>query len=231
MLFGRAFHRDLDDTEILECPDAALCGRSFGAIARERGQDALEVFLDLVAEHGNALRWYTILGNDRPRWVEWIAAHPAVLVGFSDAGAHLRNMAHYNFPLRLLKRVRDAEARGAPFMSVGRAVARVSGEIADWLGLDAGHLAVGRRADLAVIDPTGLTDEVDRIHEAPIEGFAGLRRLVRRNDAAVRAVVIGGRVAVRDGEPLAALGAEPMGVVLRAGREAQARAELRQAAE
>ena len=26
-------------------------------------------------------------------------------MGFSDAGAHLRNMAFYNFPLRLLKRV------------------------------------------------------------------------------------------------------------------------------
>ncbi len=230
VLFGRAYHRDLADTEILECPDPDLIGKSFRDVARERGAAPLDTFLDLVAEHGNALRWYTVIGNDRPEWVRWIAAHPAVLVGFSDAGAHLRNMAHYNFPLRLLRIVRDAEQAGAPFMSVGRAVERVTSEIADWLGLDAGHLAAGARADVVVIDPEGLTEEVDAIREAAIEPFDGLRRLVRRNDRAVRAVLIGGRVAVRDGAPTPALGREPMGAVLRAG-EATTERELPLAAE
>ncbi len=45
-------------------------------------------------------------------------ADPAAMIGFSDAGAHLRNMAFYNFPLRMLKRVRDAEGAGRPFMTV-----------------------------------------------------------------------------------------------------------------
>jgi N-acyl-D-aspartate/D-glutamate deacylase len=226
VLFGRAFHRDLADTEILACPDGALVGRSFAELAKERGQPALEVFLDLVAEHGDALRWYTVVGNDRPEWVRWIAAHPAVLVGFSDAGAHLRNMAHYNFPLRLLREVKDTA-----FMPLGQAVHRVTGEIADWLDLDVGHLEVGERADVVVIDPAGLNDDVDRIHEADIEGFAGLRRLVRRNDDAVRAVLVGGRLAVRDGEPLDVLGRERLGAVLRAGEPAEADQPLDRAAE
>ena len=51
------------------------------------------------------------------RALEWIVSHPDVQIGFSDAGAHLRNMAHYNFPLRMLKLVRDAELRG----EIGRA--------------------------------------------------------------------------------------------------------------
>jgi N-acyl-D-aspartate/D-glutamate deacylase len=226
VLFGRAFHRDLSDTEILECPDASVVGRSFGELAKARGQRPLEVFLDLVAEHGEALRWYTVVGNDRPEWVRWIASHPAVLVGFSDAGAHLRNMAHYNFPLRLLRQVKDTR-----FMPLGRAVHRVTGEIADWLGLDVGRLEVGKRADVVVIDPAGLNDDVDRIHEAEIEGFSGLRRLVRRNDDAVRAVFVGGRLAVRDGRPLEVLGRQRLGAVLRAGEPAEAPVAFDRAAE
>ncbi|HJL17716.1 MAG TPA: amidohydrolase family protein [Sandaracinaceae bacterium LLY-WYZ-13_1] len=226
VLFGRAFHRDLADTEILECPDASLVGRSFGAIAKERGQKPLELFLDLVAAHGDALRWYTVVGNDRPEWVRWIASHPAVLVGFSDAGAHLRNMAHYNFPLRLLRQVKETG-----FMPVGRAIHRVTGEIADWLDLDVGRLEPGARADVVVIDPAGLTEEVDRIHEAPIEGFGDLKRLVRRNDDAVRGVWIGGRLAVRDGRPLEVLGTERLGAVLRAGEPVEVAAPVAEAAE
>src|SRR5690606_15974062 len=125
---------------IVDCPDPTLIGRSFAAVARERGQDPIDALLDLVAEHGLALRWYTVVANDRRRWLEWIVAHPDVLIGFSDAGAHLRNMAYYNFPLRMLKLVRDAEAEGRPFMTIARAVQRLTGEIAEWLGLDAGRI-------------------------------------------------------------------------------------------
>jgi N-acyl-D-aspartate/D-glutamate deacylase len=217
-LFGRAYHRDLFDTEILACPDSSVVGKSFGALAREQGIAPVDVFLELVAQHGDALRWYTVIGNDRPEWLRWIMRHPQVLIGFSDAGAHLRNMAHYNFPLRMLKAVRDEEARGRPFLTTGRAVARLTSELADFLGLDAGRLAVGARADLVVVRPEGLDAAVDAIHEAPLEGFGALRRLVRRNPRAIGAVLVGGRLAALDGEPTPALGKVRMGSVLRAKR-------------
>ncbi len=213
--FGRAYHRDLHEAEILECPDATLVGRTFGAVADARGQDPEDTFLDLQAEHGDALRWFTVVGNDRPAEVEWIAAHPATLVGFSDAGAHLRNMAHYSFPLRLLKRVVDADAAGRPFLSVARAVHRLTGEIGDYLGLDAGHLRVGGRADLVVVDPRALDDRIEAIHEAPIAGFGDFRRLVRRSEGAIRGVMVGGRWAWGEGGAAAELGAERFGRVLR----------------
>jgi N-acyl-D-aspartate/D-glutamate deacylase len=215
-LLGRAFHRDFADTEILACPEPGLVGRSFADVARERGRPALETFLDLAAEHGDALRWYTVLGNDRPEWLRWIVRHPQVLIGFSDAGAHLRNMAHYNFPLRLLRMVREADREGRPVMSVGRAVQRLTSEIADWLRIDAGRLVEGGRADLVVVRPEGLTEDVDRIVEIELPGFGGLERLVRRNDAAIGAVLVGGALAVEAGQPTDALGAVAMGRVLRA---------------
>ena len=206
-LMPRAYHRNLADSEILDCPDASVVGKSFADVAAERGPtvDPLDVFFQLVAEHGKALRWYTVMGNDRPKWLEWIVRHPDILIGFSDAGAHLRNMAHYNFPLRLLRMVREAQARGEPFMSPQRAVQRLTSEIADWLGLDTGTLAPGRRADLVVVDPEHLDGSLEEIHEQPMPEL-GLTRLVRRNDAAVRAVLIGGRLAAERGQPASDLG-------------------------
>ena len=94
-----------------------------------------------------------MVGNDRRGPLEYISSHPDVLIGFSDAGTHLRNMAHYNFPLRLLKLVQDAEQRGEPFMTMGQAVYRVTGEIAEWFRIDAGVLAEGKRADLVIWSP------------------------------------------------------------------------------
>ncbi|NTX40431.1 amidohydrolase family protein [Myxococcus sp. CA033] len=214
----RAFHRDFNQSRILECPDKSLVNKSFAQVAQEQGRDAVDVFLDLVATHGDALRWYTVMANDRLKELEFICQHPDILVGFSDAGAHLRNMAHYNFPLRLLRLVREAQKRGEPFMTVERAVHRLTGEIGDWFGMDAGVLAEGRRADLVVINPDGLDEKLDEIAEAPMENFGGFVRLVRRNDAAVKAVLIAGREAVSAGTVSQALGQERgFGRVLRAG--------------
>jgi N-acyl-D-aspartate/D-glutamate deacylase len=212
---GRAYHRDLDESRIIDCPDATVVGRSFGEVARERGQDPIDGFLDLQADHGNKLRWYTVIANDRVEALRWVVDHPAVLIGFSDAGAHLRNMAFYNFGLRMLKLVRDAELDGQPFMTTGRAVHRLTGEIADYLGIDGGTLAPGRPADLVVVDPTQLDGRLEDIHEAPMTGFPGLKRYVRRNEGAVRTVLVNGHEAWHGDAPGAGLGDLAMGQLRR----------------
>ncbi len=214
---GQAWHRDLQEARIVQCPDASLNGRTFAEVAARRGSSALDTFLDLQATYGAALRWYTVVANDRPDRLAWILQHPDILIGFSDAGAHLRNMAYYNFGPRLLWRVRQAEAAGNRLMTPGQAVHRLSGEIADWLGIDAGRLEVGAGADGVRLDPPGLTAAVESLHEAPMPGFPALQRLVRRNDAAVRQVYISGRLAWSDNAPVAGLGSQPgYGTLLRA---------------
>ncbi|MEE2829307.1 MAG: N-acyl-D-glutamate amidohydrolase, partial [Myxococcota bacterium] len=217
-LLPKVYHRDFQYSEVLACPDASVVGRSFADISQEQGRHVVDVFLDLAAEHGEQLRWYSVMANDRTPQLEFIAGHPDVLIGFSDAGAHLRNMAHYNFPLRMLKLARDAELRGEPFISLGQAVHRVTGEIAQWFDIDAGILDQGRRADLVVINPERLDESLDEAHEAPMERFGNLSRLVRRNDATVDAVLINGKLAVEGGQPTPMLGEEQgFGRVLRAG--------------
>lgn len=193
--FGpRVWHRDLHDAHIVSAPDPTLAGRSFGEVADERKEHPVDTFLDLVMEHGTALRWRTTIANHRKKQLDEIVSHPTVQVGFADSGAHIRNMAFYNFPLYFLRSVKRAAEAGAPIMSLERAVHRVTGEIGDWLGVDAGHLRVGSRADVVVVNPAGLNDDVEAYHEAPIEVFGGVRRMVRRNDDAITATLIGGRV-------------------------------------
>ena len=195
------WHRDLHDATIVECPDKTLIGKSFGQIADERGMHPLDAFLDVLVENGERnVRWTTIVANHRPKHLNALAIDPSVHMGFSDAGAHLRNMAFYNFPVKLLRRVRDAELAGKPFMTVEHAVHRLTAEVAEWFGLAAGTLREGDRADFVVIDPAGLDDSVDAYHEAKVPFYGDLSRMVNRNDAAVVATGVNGAVVFRDGE-------------------------------
>jgi N-acyl-D-aspartate/D-glutamate deacylase len=195
------WHRDFHDATIVECPDKTLIGKSFGQIADERRLHPLDAFLDVLVENGERnVRWTTIVANHRPEQLDKLAADPSVHMGFSDAGAHLRNMAFYNFSLRLLKRVRDAEAAGRPFLSLQRAVHRLTAEVADWFGLDAGTLREGDRADFVVIDPAGLDASVDAYHEEKVPFYGDLSRMVNRNDAAIVATGVNGTVVFRDGQ-------------------------------
>ena len=218
--FGmRVWHRDFFDAEIVACPDDSVVGKSFGQVGLERGGlHPVDAFLDLVVEHGTKVRWRTTISNHRPEVLKKLARDPGIQIGFSDAGAHLRNMAFYNFGLRLLRHVLDAQRHGEPFMTVEQAVHRLTGELADWYRIDAGHLRIGDRADVVVIDPDRLDSTLDDYAEAPVPQYAGLPRMVNRNDAAVPLVLIAGRAVVRDGVPTDVLGAERTGSFLRAER-------------
>ena len=221
--FGvRVWQRDFFDADIVACPDASVVGRSFGQVATNRGVHPVDAFLDLVLEHGRELRWRTTISNHRPDVLKKLAREPGIQIGFSDAGAHLRNMAFYNMGLRLLRHVHDAEKAGRPFMTVEAAVHRLTGELADWYRLDAGHLRIGDRADVVIIDPARLDSSLERYAEEPVDQYGGLSRMVNRNDETVRAVFVGGRVVFADGKYTALVGRRRTGRFLRAAHRTPA---------
>ena len=231
---SRVWQRDFHDAFIVACPDARVVGQSFGAVADARGIHPVDAFLDLVVEHGKALRWRTTIANHRPDEVAHLVTEPAALIGFADSGAHIRNMAFYSFPLRMLRLVRDRALAGKPIMPIEKAVWRLTGELGEWLGVDAGHLRVGDRADLVVIDPEQLDQRLDVYHEAKMEGFGDLMRMVNRSDGVVSCVLVNGRVAFVDGACVPELGhalgfgrflsagGEPSSVPARTPRDARA---------
>ena len=200
--FGpRVWNRDLADAEIVSCPDSSVVGKSFADVAQERRITPADALLDLTVEHTAQLRWRTIIANDRDDVLDRLQRSPAVQVGFADSGAHLRNMAFYNIGVRMLERV---HRRG--FMPIEAAVHRLTGELADWYGLDAGHLDEGRRADIAVVDPAGFDGSSSDYAEAPYPGADGVKRMVNRNDRAVTATVVGGNIIYADGQFAAGFG-------------------------
>ncbi|WP_407810977.1 hypothetical protein, partial [Staphylococcus aureus] len=73
-------------------------------------------------------------------------------------------------------------------MTVEAAVHRLTGELAEWYDVDAGHLRLGDRADLVVIDPAHLDDSLDAYAESPVVEYDNLSRMVNRNDQTVTAV-------------------------------------------
>lgn len=204
----RVFHRDFRETKIVESPNPSLLGKSIEQVAKERGVHSVTAFLDLVAEYGNSIRWYTVMANHRTEPLRKIVSHPDILIGFSDAGAHLRGMAHYNFPLRMMKLVKDAEKEKDPFMNMETAVYRLTGEIADWFGIDAGYIKQGKRADLVLIDPNKLDDSLAEDVEAPMPFMGDFKRWVRRNDSTVKQVFVNGKLAFENGKPSEGLGKE-----------------------
>jgi N-acyl-D-aspartate/D-glutamate deacylase len=215
-LAPKVWHRDFGDARILECPDASVVGKTFLQVANERHQDPVATFLDLIVQHDRNIRWHTCIGNHRPERLQRLVQNRDTFISFADSGAHLRNMAFYNFPLRLLKLVWDAEKAGKPFMSIERAIHRVTGELGDWFGLRAGYLREGARADVVVLNPDQLGPEVDEITEAPFEEVGGLVRKVNRGRA-VEQVFLSGERVFQDGSYVPGYGTQRYGSFLECG--------------
>ncbi|QNM94781.1 amidohydrolase family protein [Chitinimonas koreensis] len=207
----KTFHRDFARIRVAAAPEPGWAGRSMAELAAQAGRAPLDWFMDALAVHDTALRWVASGANNRAPVRRRLMAQRYVLPGFTDAGAHGRNLAYFDGALSLLR-----QALQTGFMPPERAVARVSGEPAAWLGLDAGVLAPGRRADLLLLDPAALAASraEPQLMADPVLG--GAERMVNRDPAApVRAVWIAGRQVVADGEPLPVLGQARCGRLLR----------------
>lgn len=190
----KVWHRDLSIAYVLKCPDSNLIGKNFYQIAEERKEHPVDTFLDLVAEYDKLITWTTTIANDREEKYKGLYNSTNNIISFSDAGAHLNNMAFYNFPLQMIKKVHQSILSGNPLMSMEKCVWRLTKEQTDWFGLDTGYLAVGKTADMCIIDPEYISAVTDEISTEKIEEFGNFERLVNRNEKTVSQVIVGGKV-------------------------------------
>lgn len=176
-LTPKVWQKDLGDAYVVDAPDRSMIGKSFVDLARERNEHPVDTFLDLVIAEDRAIVWETVVGNQDPDRYGALYNDEGGILGFADSGAHINSMAFYNFPLRVLRYVQASQQKGAPLMSIEKAVFRLTKENADFFNLDAGHLAEQKRADVVVVDPARLTDSV---HEITTDEFLhGHQRLVK----------------------------------------------------
>lgn len=216
-LTPKVWQKDFGDAYVVKAPDQSLIGKSFVDIAKERNQHPVDTFLDLVVEMDKEILWETTIGNHDPDRYKPHYNDPNGVIGFADSGAHINNMAFYNFPLRVLRYVQASHDKGDPIMSIEKTVWRLTKENADFFNIDAGHLAEGKRADITVIDPANLDD---RVHDYHTDNFLNTcDRLVNRNDDVVDLVMINGKIAWEGDGFTSAFGEERFGEFLEAKHE------------
>ena len=119
--------------------------------------------------------------------------NPDVMLGGSDAGAHLDRMAGAPYPTRFLG---DC-LRGRKLLPLEQAIQMMTDDPAQLFGLrERGRLAEGYWADITVFDPETVTsDDVTLVHDLP----GGTARLTGGSQGVVR-VLVNGIEIVRDGE-------------------------------
>ena len=207
---------------VVRAPDQSLAGRTIGEIAHQRGQAGVDALIDLLSTHDVDLRWVAAGANERDKIRQKLLAHPHILPGFSDAGAHARNIAFFDSAIAMLR-----QAVQTKFMTPERAIARCTSEAARWFNLDAGVLRVGARADLVLLDPEALHAPSPAPVEVQDPLLDDAPRVVKRDSSkAVASVIVAGNEVVQAGAPTAMLGATPTGSVLTAVTGARGRAAV-----
>ncbi len=186
------FPKALKEMWVVKSPDPSHVGKNFEQIGQEAGKDPVEHFMDLLAEYDTKLRWKCDTSNHRESVRLELLGYKHCMPGFNDSGAHNVNMAFHDGPLQFLK----TALRFPDEMPIEKAIYRSTKEPADFLGIDAGDISVGKRADVVVIDPTRIEAE---INSDPIEdyhpAFGGSYRLVKRSGKVVQHVFINGNEA------------------------------------
>jgi N-acyl-D-aspartate/D-glutamate deacylase len=130
-----------------------LKGRLIGDIARERGQRDFYTLLDIVlADDLRTVLWPGPTDDDPSSWLMRQAAwdHDHVMIGGSDAGAHLDRMAGASYTTQWLA---DC-LRGRQLATLEGAIAHMTDVPARFFGIrERGRIAEGWHADLVVLDP------------------------------------------------------------------------------
>ncbi|MFF4885981.1 amidohydrolase family protein [Streptomyces nigra] len=188
-----------------------LTGRVVRDIAAERGQDPFACLVEICADDDlRTVLWPMPPDNDPASWAlraqTW--QHEDVLLGGSDAGAHLDRMCGAPYTTRFLG---DC-LRGRKLVPLEQAVRMLTDDPARLFGLrERGRVQEGFHADLVLFDPERIAaGTATLVHDLP-----GDSPRLDSKALGVHAVWVNGVEAIRDDT---VTGAVP-GRVLRSGRD------------
>jgi N-acyl-D-amino-acid deacylase len=188
-------------SESLRFPE--LNGRRVSDLARERGSSPLDVMCELAVAEDLATRFRAYIANDDVDAVGRLLTHEHVVLGLSDAGAHVDQLCDAPLPTDLL----GIWVRERQVMPLERAVRKLTGEPADMFGfVRRGYLREGGWADVSVFDPEAVgTGPLRRVHDFP----AGGERLTAEEPSGLRHVLVNGTAIRRDDSQMGSFEAMP----------------------
>jgi len=191
--------------------NAGLTGRTVADIAAERGSEPFDTLLDVVlADDLKTVLWPGPTDDDDQSWALRQQAWDmeGVMIGGSDAGAHLDRMAGSSYPSEWIA---DC-LHGRQLTTVENAIRHLTEVPAKFFGLhDRGHLVEGNVADIVVFDPNAIGAEVPYLADDLPGGGKRLLPAAKGIDA----VLVNGTPIVSGGE---LTGAVP-GRILKSGTD------------
>jgi N-acyl-D-amino-acid deacylase len=186
------FNGRWDHVRVRYSHQAGVEGKDLAALSAERRLDPIDLLLDMALADNFDTQVATVMRNGNDDEVARLVAHPAAMIGASDAGAHILANTDSCYAVWTLQHwVRECSV-----LSLERAVAMLTGDQARLLGFaDRGLIHSGLAADLVLFDPDRIaTPRVRFIDDQP----AGGRRLVT-DAVGVEMSVVNGEVATRQG--------------------------------
>ena len=191
--------------------NAGLSNRTVGEIAAERGTEPFDTLLDIViADELQTILWPAPKDKDPESWRMRVEAwnDERVMIGGSDAGAHLDRMCGATFPTRFLGDMLN----GRKLIPIERAVQLITQRPAELFGLvDRGTLVEGSNADIVVFDPETIGSEnAHMVADLP----GGCSRLTA-DSYGIERVLVNGEAVIINGQ---FTGATP-GTVLKSGKD------------
>ncbi len=190
---------------------ADLAGRTVADVARSRGIPDFDALMDVAVADGlRTVFLPPVLGLDDESWNMRAAAwsDPRVLIGASDAGAHMDMLATFAYCTLLLSE--GVRERG--LLPLEEAVRLLTDWPARHFGLrDRGRLAEGAHADVVIFDP----DQVGPGRVVTRDDLPGGAGRLYSPAEGIEHVVVNGRRVVEHG----ALTGDLPGTLLRSGRD------------
>jgi N-acyl-D-aspartate/D-glutamate deacylase len=159
--------------------------QSIAEVAAQTGKDPVDALLDLVVAENLEAGFLFAATNTNPDAVQELITNPHVLIGLSDAGAHVDQSCNAGVPTYLL----HEWVHKRNVMSVEEGVRRLTSEPANFLGLKKkGRIAQGMDADLVLFD-------LDTVKPCPLEWVndlpGGKPRLIERAEGVAYTLVNG----------------------------------------
>jgi N-acyl-D-amino-acid deacylase len=154
---------------------------SIAAMAARSNHTPDEVAYDYLAGGAERFLFFPVVGynEDNLDIIHTMLTDDATLLGLSDGGAHCSSIVDASVPSWMLIHWARDRSRG-PKLPLELMVKRQTSETADFFGFrDRGRLAVGKKADVNVIDYAALRLHIPEVrYDLPMNG----RRLVQRVD-------------------------------------------------
>jgi N-acyl-D-amino-acid deacylase len=170
-----------------------LLNKSIREVGELQHKNPVDAFLDLAIAENLDLGITVQLINADPSAVAKLISRPEVMIGLSDAGAHVSQHCEAGSPTYMLREW----VYNNPVLSLEQAVKRLTSEPADFLDLGGkGRILPGMDADLVMFDPATVgTRPLEWVNDLP----GGASRLVERSQGVICSI-IGGEVVFANNE-------------------------------